>query len=46
MSEQTRKKLAALPFSEKLKMLEKLRARELSIAKTREKLKAQRETQK
>ena len=43
MSKQSRKKLASLPFSEKLKLLEKLRERELAIAKAREKLKSQRQ---
>jgi hypothetical protein len=42
MSESYRKKLAALPFPEKVKLLELMREREVSIAKIREKLKAER----
>ncbi|MGH9522510.1 MAG: hypothetical protein ACRD3E_08255 [Terriglobales bacterium] len=42
MSDETRKKLAALPFSEKLKILEKLRERDLAIGKTRGKIKRNR----
>lgn len=42
MSDSYRKKLAALPFPEKVKILELMRDRELSLAKIREKLKAER----
>jgi len=44
MSDESRKKLASLPFSEKLKILETLRERELAVAKAREGLKSQCET--
>jgi len=43
MSKETRKQLASLSFSEKLKLLEKLRERNLAIAAAREKLKKLRE---
>lgn len=39
MSKESRKKLAALSFSEKVKLLEKLRARSLSLVEARKKLK-------
>lgn len=42
MSDPHRKKLAALPFPEKVRILELMREREISIAKIREKLKAER----
>ena len=38
-----RKKMASLSFSEKIAILEKLRARGLAIAESREKLRLQRE---
>lgn len=44
MSKESRKKLASLSFSEKVKLLEKLRARSLSLAETRKKLKEKTET--
>lgn len=37
-SDKTRKELTALPFSEKMKILEKLRRRSLAIAPAREAL--------
>ena len=40
-----RERLAALSFSEKIKILEKLRDRELMIAKARRKLKEVRDTE-
>jgi hypothetical protein len=41
--ERFRQEMAALPFAEKLKMLEKLRERDLAIAAAREQLKTLRE---
>lgn len=38
MSKESRKKLASLSFSEKVKLLEKLRQRSLSLAEARKKL--------
>ena len=38
VSKESRKKLASLSFSEKVKLLEKLRQRSLSLAKARKKL--------
>jgi hypothetical protein len=38
MSEETRKKLAALSFTEKIKLLEQLRDRSLAIIKARKKM--------
>lgn len=40
MSKESRKKLAALSFTEKVKLLEKLRARSLAFAESREKLRS------
>ena len=39
MSKESRKKLASLSFSEKVKLLEKLRERSLAMAEARKKLK-------
>ena len=39
MSKESRKKLASLSFSEKVKLLEKLRERSLALAEARKKLK-------
>ena len=39
MSKERRKKLASLSFSEKVKLLEKLRQRSLALAEARKKLK-------
>ena len=43
MSKESRKKLASLSFSEKLKLLEKLRERSLALAAAARKLKEKRE---
>jgi hypothetical protein len=45
MSKESRKKLASLSFSEKVKLLEKLRARSLALAEAGKKLKEKREKQ-
>lgn len=39
MSKESRKKLASLGFSEKVKLLEKLRERSLALSEARKKLK-------
>jgi hypothetical protein len=39
MSKESRKKLASLSFTEKLRLLEKLRERSLALAEARKKLK-------
>lgn len=38
MNDESRKRLAALSFTEKIKLLEKLRDRSLALAKSREKM--------
>ena len=43
MMDERRRKLAALSFTEKVRLLEKLRDRELKIAEARKKLKQERE---
>jgi hypothetical protein len=46
LSNQRRERLASLSFADKLKLLEKLRERELAIRAAREKMKASQESQK
>lgn len=43
MSKESRKKLASLSFSEKVKLLEKLRERSLALAEARKKLQEKRQ---
>jgi hypothetical protein len=44
VSKESRKNLASLSFSEKVKLLEKLRQRSLALAEARKKLKSQKKS--
>jgi len=46
MSKESRKKLASLSFTEKVKLLEKLRDRSLALAEARKKLVEKKEAEK
>lgn len=45
MSQESRKKLASLSFTEKIKILEKLRDRSLALAESRKKLQAKKQAE-